>query len=458
MKYVSTRSASAPCSFADVLMQGLAPDGGLFMPAEFHRVPLDASLSYEERVFAVTHPYVAPDIAAQDYRALITKSYQDFPPSPPLIPLNKNIMLLDLSQGPSFAFKDYALQLTARLFEHQLVRANKRMTILAATSGDTGAAAIKACASLRSMDVVVLHPHARIAPLQRRQMTTTGQKNVHNIGIKGSFDDCQNIVKLLFADDAFKALLCLGAVNSINWARIMAQVVYYCHAVGAAQGREVAFVVPSGNFGNIFAGYVAFKMGLSIRHLVVATNHNDVLHRFFEEGVMRPQGMRPSLSPSMDIQTASNFERLFFECAGRDHEATAHFQKKLAETGEARVPSPIFAKMKEIFLSHRVSDDETLATIKAVHETHGHLIDPHTAVGVCAAQELLRDFDGMVFCLATAHSAKFPEAVKSATDSVPPAPASLQKIKQLKEKFIVLPADKNAVKDYMKGAMIGDDA
>lgn len=455
--YTSTRSSSLCLSFRDVLIGGLAHDGGLTMPKRWHQLSDDdlQPMSYEQRVCAVTHPYVASDIDETTYKDLIARSYGSFPFEPPLIHLHDNRWILNLTLGPSLAFKDYALQLTANLFDHILTQEQRHLTIVVATSGDTGAAAIHACRQQHTMQLIVLHPHERIASLQRRQMTTCHEPHIHNIAVRGNFDDCQRMVKDIFADARHDTspLPPLGAMNSINWARIMAQMVYYCHAIAQlrarGRGKSVTFVVPSGNFGNMFAAYAAKRMGMPIDHCLVATNHNDVLARFFSSGIMQPHAMRPSLSPSMDIQTASNFERLLYECSERNHHDVTAFMTQLQQHGKAAVAKDAWTRMTQTFSAAAVDDDQTLATINHIHKNHQLIIDPHTAVAVTAGEQHHARDDTDVVMVATAHPAKFPDAITKACQHTPPTHDSLAALHHLTEQFTIMDADTAQLRAYI---------
>jgi threonine synthase len=373
-----------------------------------------------------------------------------------MVALGRDEWLLELFHGPTLAFKDYALQLIGRLFDHVLGRRGERITIVGATSGDTGSAAIEACRDRAAMDIFILHPKDRVSEVQRRQMTTVLSPNVHNIAIEGTFDDCQDLVKGLFADAAFRDEVGLSAVNSINWARVMAQIVYYFWAAlrQGAPDRAVAFAVPTGNFGNVYAGYAAREMGLPISRLIIGTNQNDILTRFFETAAMEIRGVEPSLSPSMDIQVSSNFERLLFDMVGRDGARVAALMKAFRETGRLDVSPEALRQVRRLFAAHRLSDPETLAAIKRIYDDTGQLLDPHSAIGVAAGRACRRPEDGPLVALATAHPAKFPDAVERATGVRPALPAALADLYAREERCTVLPNDlatvRNRINEYVR--------
>ncbi len=456
MKYISTRGNISPIGFKDAVMMGLADDGGLLLPQRIPTVSRETlaawqSLSYQELAFRIISLYV-DDIPADDLRLLIDRSYDSFDNKEitPLVREN-GVYILELFHGPTLAFKDVALQFLGNLFEYLLKERNQRMNIVGATSGDTGSAAIYGVRGKRNINIFILHPHLKTSPIQALQMTTVLDANVHNIAVKGTFDDCQNIVKSLFSDLSFKEQYSLGAVNSINWARILAQVVYYFYAwfrVQDAGGADVVFSVPTGNFGDIFAGYVAKRMGLPVRKLLLATNENNILTRFINEGDYSLGDVVPTVSPSMDIQVASNFERylyyLFEENPARVRSAFAG----LSEHGRITFTAEELRQVREDFASRSVNQQETLETIAAFHLDTGYLLDPHTAVGVSAAMELVED-DAAAVCLATAHPAKFGEAVERATGIAPPFPPALAGIENLPTRCEVLDADGRLIRDFI---------
>ncbi len=460
MNYLSTRGGTPAFGFEKVLLAGLAPDGGLFVPESWPRLSNDAiaglqGLAYPELAARLMTPYLGGEIDSDDFAKLVDDAYRGFDAADvvPLVELEPGLWIMELFHGPTLAFKDIALQVLGRLFDHVLARRGERITIVGATSGDTGSAAIEACRDRDCLSITILHPKGRISEVQRRQMTTVGSPNVHNIAIEGTFDDCQALVKGLFGDTTLRAELNLAAVNSINWVRVMAQSVYYVHAGLAldAPARGTTFSVPTGNFGDVYAGHVAAKMGLPVDRLIVATNRNDILTRFFESGVYAKRPVEPSLSPSMDIQVASNFERLLFELLDRDGEAVANIMARFAKTGELALGKSHLATARERYRAHRSDDDATLATIADVHQATGRLIDPHTATGIAAARALGTGHDGPVVCLATAHPAKFPDAVEQAAGVRPALPSRLAGLMDKSERVDVLPNDLGAVREHIRG-------
>jgi threonine synthase len=452
MRYVSTRGRAAPRGFDEILLSGLASDGGLVMPEAWPRLGKEdiaafANAPYADAAFSILGRFI--DESPGDLRADMEAAYAGFdaPAIAPLVPLGGERYLLELFHGPTLAFKDIALQVLARLFARALAARGGRATILAATSGDTGAAAIAAFGGLANIQLFVLHPKGRISEVQRRQMTTAAFGNVHNVALEGSFDDAQSIVKTLFADAAFARRTALTAVNSINFARIAAQIVYYFTA--AAQLRKPpVFVVPTGNFGDVFAGDAARRMGLALSGLVVATNENDILVRALNDGVYAPGAARQTLSPSMDIQVASNFERALFEASGRDAAWAARAMDDFAATKRLALPEAVLRDLRARYRAEAVSDGETLAAMAGVHKMHGRLIDPHTAVAMAAAERIAGD--APIVVLSTAHPAKFPDAVRAACGAVPAQPPQLEGLFGRKERFEVLPADAVGVATFIR--------
>ncbi|MCP3992944.1 MAG: threonine synthase [Actinomycetia bacterium] len=460
MRYQSTRGQAPELDFAGALLSGLASDGGLYCPTE---VPLLAAIGgldelapnapYHEVATKVMGPYVEGSIEPDVFAELVRQSYAGFrhPDVCPLVELGDNQYLLDLTKGPTLAFKDIALQLVGRLFDHELARRHEQVVVVTATSGDTGSAAIEALAGRRNVAAVVLHPHQRVSEVQRRQMTTVTASNIDNVAVEGTFDDCQNLVKAAFADTAISNRYHLAAVNSINWARVMAQIVYYVTAARSvaaairAPTTPVSFTVPTGNFGNILAGIYAKRMGLVVDQLVVASNSNDVLPRFFETGVLEATEVLPTLSPSMDIQISSNLERLLWEASGRDGQAVSEVLTEFRTTGRAEVPATWTAPIKADLDWGRVDDDETLAEIGRIHDELGLLIDPHTAVGLCTARAVRRDPSVPMIVLATADPAKFPDAVEQATGVRPPLPPFLSELFDRSERYEVVANDLAAI-------------
>jgi threonine synthase len=445
--------------FGDVLLTGLAADGGLYVPERWPALPPPGALAaaaeagYPALAVEVMWPYVEGAIERGVFAALVADAYSTFdhPDVVPLVPLEDDRHLLELFWGPTLAFKDVALQLVGRLFDHELARRGERVTIVGATSGDTGSAAIEACRDRDNVDIVILHPAGRVSEVQRRQMTTVAAPNVHNVAVDGTFDDCQDLVKAMFADVTFRQDLRLSAVNSINWARVMAQIVYYVWA-SARLGRlsaPVAFSVPTGNFGNVFAGWVAARTGLPVAQFVVGSNRNDILTRFFTSGEMAIRDVEASLSPSMDIQVSSNLERLLFEALGRDGMAVAELLIRFREERHVRVADEVHAALSESWAAARVDDAATLAIIAEVHAATAMTIDPHTAVAVGAARAAGRHDVPMVV-LATAHPAKFPDAVEQAIGRRPALPAHLADLFDRPEAFTSLPNDLGAVQAFVR--------
>jgi threonine synthase len=395
----------------------------------------------------------------RDLAALLTKAYSTFSHTAvaPLKQLAANDWLVELFHGPTLAFKDYALQVVGHMFERVIAARGTRMTIVGATSGDTGSAAIEACRGRANIDVFILHPAGRTSDVQRRQMTTVDAANVHNIAIQGTFDDCQDLVKAMFADEKLRKDLNLSAVNSINWARIMGQIVYYFWSavqVGSPH-RPVAFAVPTGNFGNVFAGYSAARMGLPIAKFIIGSNRNDILTRYFESGSMTIEGVSPSLSPSMDIQVSSNFERLLFEAYGRDGAAVARLMDQLKQSGRYTVAEAAHRKIVADFVGRRLDDDGTKRTMAEVYAATGELIDPHSAVGVYASRAANLDPTIPRLALATAHPAKFPDAVEAATGIRPALPPHMADLFERREKFTTLANDLDAVKGFVRANIHG---
>lgn len=456
-KYISTRGGGLPQSFEQVLLQGLAPDGGLYVPQDWPKLDI-ASLKgkfYVDIAQAVIQPFVEENIDPKTLRKILEETYGPavfrHKDVVPLHKLHNELYVLELFHGPTIAFKDVALQFLGRLFDHVLKKNNRHVTIVGATSGDTGSAAIEGCRHSDHVKIFILHPKGRVSDVQRRQMTTVLADNVFNIALEGAFDDCQNAVKDMFNDAQFRDEMNLSAVNSINWARIVAQIVYYVVAaleLGAPE-KEVTFVVPTGNFGNVFAGYCAKQMGLPIK-LAVSTNRNDILTRFFESGTMSAEETIASLSPSMDIQISSNFERYLFELFGRDAGKLSNVMREFKQSGKFSVSSELIEKARQEFAAFRTSDEETLSTIKSVHTETGYTLDPHTAVGVKAAQDVMKNAKGPVVVLGTAHPAKFPDAVEKATGQRPPLPEHLADLLSREERLTVLPNNLQEIKAYIR--------
>lgn len=449
MRFISTRGTCPSTAFTDVLLGALADDGGLFMPEDWPQIGPD-SFSPAKFVSAAQRT-LARFAGNDDYDSDVAAAYGVFdnPDIVPLIELEPGLHLLELFHGPTLAFKDVALQLLARLTERELARRNARATILVATSGDTGAAAIAAFGGLPRVQVVVLHPKDRVSDVQRRQMTTAPHANVHNVALEGTFDDAQALVKALFADREFARRLALTSVNSINFARIIAQSVYYFTATSKL-GAPARFVVPTGNFGDIFAGEAAARMGLPIAGLIAATNANDILVRALGTGIYEPRRAHATLSPAMDIQVASNFERALFEASGRDFAWLGSAMESFARERRLLIPSPILDSLRVRYRAVSVSDEETLETIRDTHRNTGRLVDPHTAVGLAAARRLEPGAGMATVVLATAHPAKFPETVSRATGTVPPLPPRLRQSYVGDERYTVLPNEAHRLRSFIE--------
>ncbi len=459
MKYISTRGKAPTLNFEDVLLTGLASDGGLYVPEHIpvyskEEIASWAGLSYSELAFKVISPFVAGCIPDDDLKAMLEDTYGGFRHSAvaPLVQIGHNEWVLELFHGPTLAFKDFALQLLGRLFDYVLGKRGERVVVLGATSGDTGSAAIEGCRRCENVDIFIMHPNQRVSEVQRRQMTTVLGHNIHNLAIEGNFDDCQEMVKQCFGDQSFLPPgRQLVAVNSINWARIMAQIVYYFWAglhLGAPH-RAVSFSVPTGNFGDIFAGYMAKRMGLPIAQLVIATNKNDILHRYMCENQYRKEQLAHTLSPSMDIMISSNFERMMFELYERDGAAIAELMDTFKSAPIALKVSA-FARARELFDSSAVDDERTIAAIRQVFEATEYLLDPHSAIGVQAARDCNRSAEVPMVTLATAHPAKFPEAVLKAGQTQEPAlPHHMADLLQREERYTVLAHELGKVKAYI---------
>jgi threonine synthase len=450
MRYVSTRGTAPALGFADVLLTGLASDGGLYVPDEWPALPdIHGAATYADAAAAVMAPFVDGDIDPETFRRICDDAYATFrhPAVVPLVQLDNRQWLLELFHGPTLAFKDVALQLVGRLFDHVLGERGRHATIVGATSGDTGSAAIDAVRGCEHVDIVILYPAGRTSDVQRRQMTTVPDPNVHAVAVDGTFDDCQDLVKAMFADHAFRERLQLSAVNSINWARVMAQVVYYVTASHALAG-PITCCVPTGNFGNVLSGWIARTMGAPIADFIVASNANDILTRFIEHDDMSTRDVVGTLSPSMDIQVSSNFERLLFEMNGRDGGMTAEQLACFRETGRLKVEADQRERwITGTFRAARSDDEETIAEIRRVHAETGLFVDPHTATATAAARALAGEHP--VVTLATAHPAKFPDAVERATGVRPDLPDHLRGLLDLPERTHTLPDDLAAVEAYV---------
>ncbi|RFP87346.1 threonine synthase [Rhodobacteraceae bacterium 63075] len=457
MKYISTRGQSPALTFEEAMMTGLARDGGLYLPQEIptlSKAEIAAlhGLPYEEAAFRIMRPFIGETFSDDAFRALIEKAYAGFGHAAraPLKQLGSGHFLLELFHGPTLAFKDFAMQIIGQMFQAALSRSGNRITIVGATSGDTGSAAIEAFRGLPNVDVFILFPHGRVSEVQRRQMTTPTEGNVHALAIDGDFDDCQARVKDMFNDFAFRDAVGLAGVNSINWGRVLAQVVYYftsAVSLGAPE-HPVSFTVPTGNFGDIFAGYIAKRMGLPVDRLVVATNQNDILHRCLTSSDYRPDGVTPSISPSMDIQVSSNFERALFEAYGRDPAPVSQLMAELKEGGFS-VSQGALQALRESYDSGRASEEETSATIARLLVSTGELLCPHSGVGVKVAEEHLETATPMI-TLATAHPAKFPDAVEAATGQRPALPARMADMMTAEERVTRAPNDLAALQTLIK--------
>ncbi len=456
--YISTRGQAPALGFADVVLAGLAADGGLYVPQSLpqftpQQITAFAALDYPALAKEIITRFTTGSISQEDLHRIIDESYAAFRHSAtaPLTQLAAGDWMLELFHGPTLAFKDFALQFLGRLMDHILTERGQRLTIVGATSGDTGSAAIAGCRRREHMDIFILHPHERVSEVQRRQMTTVSDANVHNIAIAGTFDDCQHIVKTLFNDTEFREKQNLGAVNSINWARIMAQIVYYFYAALAlgSPARSVSFSVPTGNFGDIYAGFLAHKMGLPLDKLVIATNRNDILARTLKSGSYVADGVVPTISPSMDIQVSSNFERLLFDLYDHDGAAVRRLMEDYRNEHSFTIDSPQLLDMRRYFSAGSLDDSGTKNTIREIYENTGRLVDPHTAVGVAVGRSCHDNPDIPLITLATAHPAKFPAAVEEATGIHPELPEHMADLFAREERFDVLPNDPQAVEEYI---------
>ena len=459
MRFVSTRGGVGPKSFEDGILTGLAPDGGLFVPEQIpqftqQEIASWAGLSYQDLALKVMTPFVADAMPEKDLKKLIDDSYSTFRHSgiAPLVQTGHNEWIMELFHGPTLAFKDFALQFLGNLLDYTLEKRNQKVVIMGATSGDTGSAAIEGCRRCSNIDIFILHPHNRVSDVQRRQMTTVMADNIHNIALHGNFDDCQNMVKASFADQSFlpdgRQLV---AVNSINWARIMAQIVYYFWAALSLGGpaRKVSFSVPTGNFGDIFAGYLAHKMGLPIEQLVIATNQNDILHRCISDNDHSTRPLEQSLAPSMDIMISSNFERLLFDLYDRDGAAIAGLMAD-AKAGHMDLSDSALTQARELFSSYRCDDEGMVGIIRDTYADCDYLLDPHTAIGLEAARQCRSNVETPMITLATAHPAKFPDAVKQAGyPQDPELPPHMANLFEREEQFTVLDNDQDAVQQFI---------
>ncbi|NQW11194.1 MAG: threonine synthase [Alphaproteobacteria bacterium] len=462
MQYVSTRGRAPTLPFDDALLAGLARDGGLYVPAVwplFSRDDIRAlrGLPYAEVALRVMAPFVGGTIPAGDLRRIVEETYAGFGHDAvaPLKQLDGGLWLMELFHGPTLAFKDYAMQVLARLFDHVLAARGERVTIVGATSGDTGAAAIEACRDREAIDCFILFPKGRVSPVQQRQMTTVVAANVHAVAVEGTFDDCQDLVKAAFADDGFRDGYSLSAVNSINWARIMPQIAYYFWAAASlgAPDRPVSFAVPTGNFGNVYSAYAARQMGLPVEALVIGTNANDILARFLDSGAMEMRGVEATLSPSMDIQISSNFERLLFDLLDRDGAAVDRTMASFRQSGSYTIGAERLARATALFQGAACDDACTVATIRDIHARTGELVDPHTAVGLHAAQVTAGHRDATVptVALACAHPAKFAVALERAVGAPAPLPPRMADLLERPERLTSIAADLSALKALVAG-------
>lgn len=459
MKYISTRGDALPQSFCDVLLRGLAPDGGLYVPETWPQLDLGTIRSFQGKPYVevaetIMRPFIGDEISEAALRTAIKTAYASFNHQAvtPLVQLTENLWVLELFHGPTLAFKDVAMQLLGPLFDHVLSERGQRITIVGATSGDTGSAAIEAMRGRKAVDIFILHPHNRTSEIQRRQMTTVPDDNVHNIAIEGTFDDCQALVKEMFADAPFRDEIQMGGVNSINWARVMAQTVYYFTSAVALGGpdREVAYSVPTGNFGDILAGYVAKQMGLPIANLMIATNINDILYRTMQDGRYEVTEVHSTHSPSMDIQVSSNFERLLFDVLDKDASKVNMLMSGLKQSGAFQIDAAALSCLKSTFSAARIDEAQTQLCIQNIYEKCEILIDPHTAVGVAAAEHAAVNPSIPVVALGTASPAKFPDFVVQASGQHPQLPPAMQDLFERKEKFTILPNDIAKVQNFIR--------
>ncbi len=457
MKFVSTRGRAPALSFSDAVLTGLARDGGLYLPDTWPQLTHAEIAGYANRPYAevaydIISRFTGGEIADGDLRRILEGAYATFrhPSVTPLVEIGPGHFILELFHGPTLAFKDVAMQFLSRLMDHILAARGGHLTIVGATSGDTGSAAIEAFRGREAIDIFIMHPQGRTSDIQRRQMTTVADANVHNIAIRGTFDDCQRILKGLFGNTRFREAVRLSGVNSINWGRVVAQIPYYFSAAVALGSpfREVTFVVPTGNFGDILAGYAAARMGLPVKTLVIATNTNDILARTLETGRYELGAVSPTMSPSMDIQVSSNFERLLFEAVGRDGAGVQRLMDGLAQSGGFTIPTAGLESIRRLFSAGRASEAETAGTIKSTWEVAGYLPDPHTAVGISVAQSHIGGKVPVV-TLATAHPAKFPAAVKAAAGIEPPLPVWLAGLNERPERYDILGNDQGEVESYI---------
>ena len=455
MKYISTRNSSKEYSFEEVFIKGLADDGGLFIPKSLNKFTENefnslSKLDYQNLAKKIIFPFIGDFMSENDLLRIINKSYSVFRKNNAVEIIDiGNIKVLELFHGPTLAFKDIAMQLLGNFYEYYLSKNDKRINIIVATSGDTGAAAIDAIKGKKNMNIFVLHPHNKISTVQRKLMSTVKDENVFNIAIEGNFDDCQNLVKSMFSDNTFSKSINMSGVNSINWARIIAQSVYYFYSFFSLNKKEsVNFSVPTGNFGDVYAGYLSKKMGLPINKLIVATNQNDILHRAISNGNYEAQKVSETISPSMDIQIASNFERLIFDLNNYDDVKTKNIMIKIKKDGKYLITNENLEKIKKDFVSASIEESEVLNTIKKVYEKHKVILDPHSAIGFCALGKVNIGENNIT--LATAHPSKFPEAIERSINIKPNIPNELEHVLNEKEKYDVISNDLDQIKKYIK--------
>ncbi len=458
MLYVSTRGSAPKINFEQTATSGLASDGGLYVPAQWPKLSTEEirqmkGLSYTELATHIIGLFCGDSIPQNKLQQLITAAYSDFdhPDVAPFSAVSSRLGLLELFHGPTYSFKDYALQFLGNLMNWSLESDGRHLTIVGATSGDTGSAAIHAVQGLPTIDLFMLHPHERVSSMQRLQMTTSHYSNIHNLAVDGTFDDCQAMVKLIFADQEVSNQLSLGAVNSINWARIAAQVVYYFYAALqlGAPDVKVSFSVPTGNFGNVFAGYVASVIGLPIEQMIVCSNENDILTRFFATGTMRKHDVKSTLSPSMDIQVSSNFERFLFEMLDRNSDVVTEKMQEFANTGEFSVDQSVLNRAQSHFIAHRINDEQTFETIAALHATSGLIVDPHTAIAWASAEQFQSQLNGPIAVIATAHPAKFAATIERSTGTKVQLPCGLQSLVSKPEHYKNIANDVDQLKQIM---------
>ena len=455
MKYFSTRDKTLDFSFKDIFLRGLAPDGGLFLPSEVKKykeseIKALSKLSYVDLATEIILNFCKADLKKKSLKSLVEKAYQNFD-NKEVVSIKKigGINLLELYNGPTLAFKDIAMQVIGNMYDELNITREKKVNIIVATSGDTGSAAISALNDRKNINVFVIHPHNKISNIQRRIMTTIGSKNIYNLAVKGNFDDCQKIVKDMFSDNKFREKINMSGVNSINWARIICQIVYYFYAVFKFQNKKMNFSVPTGNFGDVYAGYVAKKMGLPIGQLIVATNKNDILQRAINEGEYKPSLVKPSLSPSMDIQVSSNFERLLYDVLNNDDKKVSSLMLSLVSEGSFKLNKEEVDNIKKDFNAVKISDEETLEIIKEFENKHNFILDPHTATAVGAASKLKNNTNTII--LGTAHPYKFLETIKKATGKEVEPPKQFTNILEKEEKYDILENQVSEIKNYILG-------